>query len=495
MAILTIVLNIIGLLVFIKYAWESFSPYYAARRQFTIPGVTGQKYEVSEGMMFLLVVTITAPMFLPQISLLKYLVFYTIALYYLLDRRYNCLMRGGPVVMIYLLFSVWLIIASIYSPHKFFAFRNLIKYSIPILALFVGYNALKTKEDFVILLKCLCYTGLFFSFWTGGFAANFLHFITYSPFGWGVFSHYAAISDFFVVVIPAAIILGMMTGNKWWYLLAFWLTLSHVFYAVRTGLGGTFVSLAVLALYKYRFKSIPILVALLFAAAAVIVYVPAVNEKFFNGEFEGEYTVEDIATGKVGLDNMQTNSREYMWTRAMADLYDGHELTGSGLGSVAAGMEAHKYHPMLKLIHGDYVQLLCDTGLIGLWLFIAFVAAVALTIWIFGRRKNGEYTMYSGWLAASTLGGVLFCMGFDNVVSLSMIAMIFPFMFIGFFLKFKDLYAYADEAEFTAAIPDEEIEESEEIEDSDEFQRERGDIVVVRQTEEDPIQRPMDFEP
>ena len=61
---------------------------------------------------------------------------------------------------------------------------------------------------------------------------------------------------------------------------------------------------------------------------------------------------------------------------------------------------------------------------------------------IYSRRGDDPWIKVSGIMAVSSMAGVAFSMGFDNVVSHSMTSLINPFIFIGFFLKFIDLAKY-----------------------------------------------------
>lgn len=461
---MVLILCFIGLIAFTWYAWTSFNPLHTNRRIFKIPGNPEQKFLMPRGMFYITFIVVSAPLFLGNLSLIKYFVFFLISVYYILNYKFNNLLRGGPIVISYMLFLLWLIVTWVYSPYPYYGFLNIVKYSLPLVALWVAYNALRTKEDLIVFLKLTCYGLIFYVFWVSGIAFKFYPVIAYSPLGAGIFSIAAALSDYFVALFTAPIILAVLTGQKRWYILCGLLFLSAIFYSIRTSIAASLISLGVYLLMRYKLNAVPGLIALVIGFASIVVYVPEINQKFFYGVDKKDYTVEQIATGEVGFDDMQTNARDYMWTKAMGMYYHGQELTGNGLGSTAFGMKSHLIHPQLELIHSDYVQLLCDSGIISVILLGIFVIITLVTILWYGQPYLGEYTALTGWLAASSLCGILFSMAFDNVVSTSMTSLCISFILIGFFLKFKDLYRYVEEKDFTAEILEEDTDEDSEQE-------------------------------
>lgn len=451
------ILCTISFLILTWFSFTTFSSREVSRRIFDVPGNRSQRFLMPMGMYFVMFIVLTAPLYVRYLTLVRYLIFFVLSLYYILNYKYNNLLRGGPVVISYMIFYMWLVLTAVNSPYPDQAFLNLLKYSLPIVSLWVAYNALQTKEDFIVFLKYSCWALLIYSFWVGGFSAKFLPFLYYSPFGAGIVYTYAQLGDYFVAMLPIPITYAIITGKKRWLLLVVWLFLSSISESIRTTIAASLIAISIYAFLMFKLRSVPFIIGLVFVFSAIVVYVPEVNKKFFAGGYDNNYTVQDIATGKMGMKNIQTNAREMMWEKAMTDLYDGHELTGSGLGSVSHGMKTHKYHDSLLLIHSDYVQLLCDSGIISVVLLGVFVLCTLVTVLWYGQPWMGEFSALSGWMAASSLGGILFCMAFDNVVSVSMTSLIMPFFFIGFFLKFKDLYKYLPEKDFTAELPEEEF--------------------------------------
>jgi O-antigen ligase len=115
---------------------------------------------------------------------------------------------------------------------------------------------------------------------------------------------------------------------------------------------------------------------------------------------------------------------------ALTDLWDPSRLSGSGLGAVQEFMYTQKITD-INIVHSGYVELLCDTGLIGLGLYLLTVGCCLREGWRV-YRYNGSHV--SRMLALCALGGfpaLLFCMGFDNVFSFALVAGNYPFVFTG----------------------------------------------------------------
>jgi O-antigen ligase len=217
--------------------------------------------------------------------------------------------------------------------------------------------------------------------------------------------------------------------------------LSTILESVRTGMGGMLLVFAFAMVLRYKAKAIP---GLLFAGAlfvSVILFVPEVNEKFF-GDDAGKVTATDIVQGDaLSLDNINTNGRTYIWNITLEKFYKGHELTGSGLGMASRHLKVlNKLNGSPALLHNDYVQIISDTGIVGITLLILFFITLLLKgVRYVIIRRSSTCIKSTGIMAVSSMAGIAFSMYYDNVVSHSMSSLVMPFIFIGFFLKFIDI--------------------------------------------------------
>ena len=85
------------------------------------------------------------------------------------------------------------------------------------------------------------------------------------------------------------------------------------------------------------------------------------------------------------------------------------------------------------------MQLLCDSGIVSVVLLGVFFLVLLLKAGAIALSSSYFYSKMTAVLAVSSMSGVAFSMGYDNVVSHSMTSLIIPFIFIGFFMKYSEL--------------------------------------------------------
>ena len=314
----------------------------------------------------------------------------------------------------------------------------LVKYSLPMLFLWLGYSSLRSKADLIVLLRVVNFVGCVWCLVIGGFAEKFIP--PLYVFLMGICSTYAGFADFLVAIFIVPILLYWLTKDKKYIYCALWMILSTVLESVRTGLGGMLLVFAFAILLKNKWRAVP---GLLMAGAVfvgTILYVPSVKEKFFGDD--QNVSALDVATGEaLSFDKIEMNNREYMWERVLENCYKGKEFLGGGLGT--SGRFVKNYAAEFsapEMMHNDYLQLLCDAGKVGIALLILFYLAVILKVsaHVAGRRSS-SMVRATGIMALPSMAGIAFCMFFDNVVSNSMQAMVMPYIYLGFFLKALDM--------------------------------------------------------
>lgn len=430
--------SIISLLLFIVLFLWIFTIYFTDKKRFRLVEYNkGEKYLLSRNMYFIILTVCTAPMFLIPYALLKYELWFGTMLFLLFSGRIK--LKIDTTMIIYMVFFIWLCFSMTYTSRMWQGTMMLVKYSLPLLFLYLGYSSLSNEKDLIIFLKVVNYVACIYCFIMGGFTQHILPWL-YNFVG-GILSVYAAFADFLVVVFIVPIILYWLTKDKKYIYCALWMVTSVVLQSVRTGMGGM-VLVFIFAIYlRYKQKSLP---GIIFASAvfiSLILFVPSVNEKFF-GDDAGTVTGEDIVQGNaLSLDNIEMSGREYIWENAKKYCYKGHELVGSGLGSAEFFCKHLMYDDGKESkMHNDYIVLMCDTGNIGVALLVLFYAVVVLKVFAHVvLRKSTVLVKITGIMALSSMAGVAFCMYFDNVVSNSMQSMIIPYIFLGFFLKALDI--------------------------------------------------------
>lgn len=432
---------IISITFFLILLLWIFRIYFTDKKKFRLVEYThGEKYLLSRNMYFCLFTVCTAPVFLGSFALLKYGLWTGFMLFLLISNRLR--LKLDTLMILYIIFFIWLVLGMTYTNVPRSGFMMLVKYSLPLLFLFLGYSALNNEKDLIVFLTTVNVVACVYCFFIGGQGYKLIPWFYFGPIGWQ-FATYASFANFLTSIFIVPIILYWLTKDKKFIFCALWMVLSTILEAVRTGMGGMVLVFGIATFLRYKTKSLPGLFAAGAMFIGVILFVPSVNEKFF-GEDAGTVTGEDIVQGNaLSLDNIEMSGREYTWERAKVACYYGNELFGSGLGEsgyfIKYSMSDNKDEVSGKM-HNDYLELLCDSGLVGIILLAIFY--VVLILKVFAHvvlRRSTVLVKLTGIMALSTMAGIGFSMYFDNVVSMSMQAMVMPYIYLGFFLKALDI--------------------------------------------------------
>ena len=430
--------TILSLIIFLVLVWWIYRIYISKQVKFRAVEVDkGEHYLLSPNMYFVIFTVCTAPIFLGSLSLLKYGLWFMAMLALLFAGKVR--MKLEAMTIMYSLFFLWLCYTMTYTTVPRDGAMMLIKYALPMLFLWLGYSALNNEKDLIIFLKVVNFVACVWCLIMGGFAWLFIR-----PLYLFIMDYcavYAAFADFLTAVFIVPIILYWLTKEKKYLFCALWMVLSTVLQAVRTGMGGMMLVFVVALLLKNKVKAIPGLLVAGGLFLSVVLFVPGVNEKFF-GEDAGSVSATDIVQGDaMSMDNIEMSGRDSTWEMILEEFYHGNELKGSGL-SVAKSYLLSAFlnkETRIGLIHNDYVQLLAETGIIGVSLLALFYISVILSVVRNVLRRTTILVKLTGIMALSSMAGIAFCMYFDNVVSNSMQSMVMPYIYIGFFLKALDL--------------------------------------------------------
>lgn len=405
----------------------------------------GEYYLLSRNMYFTILTICTAPVFLHGISLLKYGLWFVTILILIFTSKVR--MKLESVMILYLVFFFWLAITMTWTTVPRDGWMMLIKYFIPLIFLWLGYSSLRNEKDLIILLKVVNFVACIYCVFIGGQGYKTMPWLYFGPIG-HQFSTYAGFACFEISIFIIPILLYWLTKERKYIFCMFWLLLSTILEAVRTGLGGMMLVFVVATLLKSKTKALPGLVVAGVLFISIILLVPGMNEKFF-GDAAGTITASDIIQGDaLSLDNIEKSGREYLWERVKDNCYYGNETFGGGLGTSGRWVKNYgKATKGLEMIHNDYLQILCDTGLVGISLltifYIAFIIKVVRNVVM---RKCTVLVKLTGIMALSSMVGVGFAMYFDNVVSNSMQALVMPFIYWGFFFRALDMESKENEA-------------------------------------------------
>ncbi len=431
--------TILSLLILMALLYWIGQIYLSGKKKFRIVEIDkGEYYLLSRNMYFVIFTVCTAPIFLGSLALLKYGLWFATILSLLLASKVR--MKLEATMIAYFVFFFWLCCSMTYTTETREGVMLLVKYFLPVLFLWLGYSAIKNEKDLVIFLKVVNMVACVYCLFIGGQGCKLMPWLYYGPIG-AQFLAYAGFADFLTSIFIVPILLYWLTEEKKYIYCALWMVLSTVLESVRTGMGGMMLVFVVALLLKNKVKAIPGLLVAGTIFLSIILFVPSVNEKFF-GEDAGTVSATDIVQGDaLSHENMQTNGRAETWEMMLEKYYKDHEIMGSGLG-MSTGYLKHLYRTTgsVALLHNDYVQIISDTGIIGVILIILFYVVFLFKGLRFAVLKRSSiYVKFTGIMAVSSMAGIAFSMYYDNVVSHSMSSLVMPFIFLGFFLKFIDL--------------------------------------------------------
>lgn len=429
-------------MIFVNYVIGLIAFYYAYMFAFCksmvikVPWDKGYVYECNQNLSFLLYSILTAMLFLGPLSIVKYAVWIVILLGMMYRNKFNW--RFNKIMGTYSLFVLWNLYTMTYTAYPGQGWMMILKFCLPYLYFWLGYNAIQSENDFYLFLEKVCWICCGYALIIGGFSAKFINplykFLNFTT--GGLFVSYASLADFFAILITVPITMYFATKKRKYLWMSAWLFLSTVLESVRTGIGASVLGLAFFYMLYKKGKSIPYigLIVLLFIGS--IFAVPEVREKMFGDK------ASTVTVGTASMDNVEMNGRNFMWERIMNHAYYGHEIKGSGCGAALGWLkEQSSKDGGLFLIHSDWVQMMSESGNIGLGIFIFF----ALVMLIIVSTETWKYTYnesvtYSGAIVIASFVASFFAMGFDNVITYAQQGYVIPFVFLGIFYKLKDLH-------------------------------------------------------
>ncbi len=324
---------------------------------------------------------------------------------------------------LYVIYLIWLLIGCFYAPSVSYGLRVILKYSYPLIFCLFASAAV---DNFAVAYKASV---------LARFVAVISIIFAFVPLiGYlvpGVFWYGTARAIHYISIMTFSISLFFFTDEKkknFWYAVLF--LLPCFLWVFRTSIMGSGVAIMAFALIRWRIKSLPVIAGVLVAGVIAVFTIPSLREKMFN-ENTTNATIENFQEGGITMDNVNTNAREAMWEFLEHTLYDGHEISGSGTGSVQNYMYNHFVFGGLKVPHSDFVQMKCDNGLIGLYLY----AAITLLIFshcfrIYWNTDDDRVRLFAITAGASILG-VFATLYSDNSVNYSMATLSMPYGFYG----------------------------------------------------------------
>lgn len=342
-----------------------------------------------------------------------------------------------PIVF-YGIFLLWCFFRFMATPSVIYGVRNLLKLVYPFMVLLLARKAARPGHLGVYLVPMIG-ASLIISTLTSGISER-VPYLVYNPILRRVFWPRATFAD------HAAIMVGVILVVLWVYkgyipvvlrrvytVGVIWLILSPLAIACRTGLLATAAAISGYSLARYKVKALPVLGGLFLLGAGAFAFLPWVQQNtFYNAE---NVTFDDILRGEVETSNINSSGRFVMWEGLLGRFYHPDPLVGSGLGTVQDHLyTASALDRGLAVAHSDYVVLLCDTGIIGL---ILYLAAAISAIGVAARYLSTRMPMECRAAAALVVCSFLTCLcatAFDNVFNYTLAVHSLPFAFTGVLL-------------------------------------------------------------
>lgn len=335
---------------------------------------------------------------------------------------------------IYIAYLIWLFIGCFYGPSWMYGIRVMLKYSYPLLLCLFASAAVRDSEVFLkssrlarmvalvsIIFSFVPYIGILVPgvFWYG--TARAINYISIMVFSLGLFYFTS----------------GRQKRKNLIYAIIF--IIPCFLWVFRTSIMGSFVAIMAFYFIKYKLRSLPIIASVLIVGVVAVFTIPSLRQKMFKSDSQN-VTIAQFQEGKITEENIETNAREAMWEHLESKFYDGHELSGSGTGSVQQYMYTHFIFGGLKVPHSDFVQMKCDNGLIALFIY----AVIAILIFYHAFRTYWSAKIpilrLSAIVAGASMAGVFVTLYSDNVVNYSMATLSMPFGFYGMMLGLKTRY-------------------------------------------------------
>lgn len=330
---------------------------------------------------------------------------------------------------IYVAFLLWMVVGLFYSPSVPYGIRTILKYIYPLLLCFFASAVVSDSEVFFKSSKWARIVGVV------SIIISFIPLAERHIFP-GVIWYGTARAINYISIMIFSLGMFYFSNNKKKNLYFTILFLLPCFiWVFRTSILGSAVAIMAFFLIKYRVKALPIIAGIFVLGVVAVFTIPSVRSKMF---YNDNVTIEDFAEGKISQDNINTNYRSTMWMKLQNKFYESHKLCGSGTGAIQNEMYNHsEEYGNLKVPHSDFVQQMCDNGLIGLILYgamIFFIFADCLRTY---KNSNSPPIRLCAIVAGASILGVYATFYSDNVVNYSMATLAMPFGFYGMMLGMR----------------------------------------------------------
>lgn len=337
-----------------------------------------------------------------------------------------------PLVL-YASYLIWLLIGCFYSPVPGYGIRVILKYLYPLLLCLFASATVRDPEVFFkssLLARSVAVAAIVYYF-VPGLSIVFPGLIWYATAG--------CINFIAMAIFSLAMAFYTDERKKNLYFVALFLIPCFVF-VFRTSIIGSTLAIMMFFLFKYKAKALPGIFGILILAVTLVFAIPSVRNKMFydsNGK-----TADMLYNQEITMDDIDSNGRFAMWEWSLEHFWEPHKFTGSGTGNLQETFYELR-HPFgsIRICHNDYIQILCDNGLIGIILFgSSFLLIILHCFKVFNTDYYPVPIKICAITAGASLAGVMLTMYTDNVVNYTMATLSMPIGFYGMMLGMVKQY-------------------------------------------------------
>lgn len=325
----------------------------------------------------------------------------------------------------YLLLILWMCIGLFYTSSTIFGIRVILKFIYAFLLILFTSAVVRDGEVFL--------KASFGARWMAiiTIILSFTHISRLFP---GTIWYSTALAINYIVMCVFSLAMYYYGGKKRRDLyLTLLFMIPCIVWVFRTSIMGTALAIMVFMFFKYKLRSLPFIGGILVLFIVAVFTIPSVKNKMFRGE---DKSLTEFRDGKISMDDIDSNGRFAMWKWSFDTYYKGRENIGSGTGNLQRAFYALEHGiGSIKIVHNDYVQILCDNGLIGLILFAgSFLCLIIHSFIVFQKRRYPWYIKVCAITAGASAAGILLTMYTDNVINYTMATISYPCAFYGMML-------------------------------------------------------------
>lgn len=329
--------------------------------------------------------------------------------------------------LVYLLYLLWIIYGITYSNVPIFGLRVLLKYSYPFMIMLFASKVMDDDDLFIKIAFLVRKIGLIVIFIS--FIVPFI--LLLFP---GVLWYGTALAIHFICLMVLSMAIFDVRRNKWDMIIAVVFFIPCFLWVFRTSILGSIVALTIFSIIRYRVRSLPYLLIIAAIFISLVLFSPTVKKKMFYKNIDTEKVLNSEGIG-ISKDDIDSNGRFAMWDWSLKKYYQDNQLTGSGSGTLQNVFYQKRAAGGAGIVHNDYVQILCDSGLIGLILYLGiFLSLLVHSFIVYNHKSNSDAIRICAIAAGASAIGMAATSYTDNTVNYTMATLSYPFGLYGMML-------------------------------------------------------------